>query len=69
MSFDKGGKIKTQLVALADGKFEATDTSITTDIITIKDKYSRNNLAKFGDLTVLHKQIPIKLQFRLINYF
>lgn len=52
MSFDKGGKIKTQLVALADGKFEATDTSITTDIITIKDKYSRNNLAKFGDLTV-----------------
>ena len=52
MSFDKGGKIKTQLVGLADGKFEATDTSISTDIIDINDKYSRNNLAKFGDLTV-----------------
>jgi len=52
MSFDKGGKIKTQSVVLADGKFDASDTVITSEILSIKDKYSRNNLAKFGDLTV-----------------
>lgn len=52
MSFDKGGKIKTQSVALADGKFDATNTTIASNFVNIKDKYSRNNLAKFGDLTV-----------------
>ena len=52
MSFDKGGKIKTQAVALADGKFDATNTTIASNFVNIKDKYSRNNLAKFGDLTV-----------------
>lgn len=52
MSFDKGGKIKTQSVALADGKFDATNTTIASNFVNIKDKYSHNNLAKFGDLTV-----------------
>lgn len=52
MSFDKGGKIKTQSVALADGKFDATNTTIASNFVNIKDKYSRNNLAKFCDLTV-----------------
>ncbi len=52
MSFDKGGKIKTQSVALADGKFDATNTTIASKFVNINDKYSRNNLAKFGDLTV-----------------
>ena len=52
MKFDKGGNIYADYINLKDGKFDATDTSIKTRIVTIKDKYSRNNLAKFGNLTV-----------------
>ena len=52
MTFDKGGKISAIAVDLVDGKFEGSKTAITTKTLNIDDKYSRNNLAKFGDLTV-----------------
>ena len=52
MTFDKGGIISAIAVDLVDGKFEGSKTAITTKTLNIDDKYSRNNLAKFGDLTV-----------------
>ena len=36
MKFDKGGNIYADYINLKDGKFDATDTSIKTRIVTIK---------------------------------
>ena len=52
MTFDKGGNISSIAVSLVDGKFDGSGTDINTRTLNISDKYSRNNLAKFGDLTV-----------------
>ena len=52
MTFDKGGNISSIAVSLVDGKFDGSGTDINTRTLNISDKYSRNNLAKFGNLTV-----------------
>lgn len=69
MKFDKGGNIYADYINLKDGKFDATDTSIKTRIVTIKDKYSRNNLAKFGNLTVTTQSDADKASIQVNKLF
>lgn len=67
MSFDKGGKINTQSVALAGGTFDATGTSITANILNITDKYPRYAPAIFEDLTVTDQVNASKGSFKAKN--
>lgn len=68
MSFDKGGKINTQSVALAGGTFDATGTSITANILNISDKYPRYAPAIFEDLTVTDQVNASKGSFKAKNF-
>lgn len=67
MSFDNGGKINTQSVALAGGTFDATGTSITANILNITDKYPRYAPAIFEDLTVTEQVNASKGSFKAKN--
>lgn len=67
MSFDNGGKINTQSVALAGGTFDATGTSITANILNITDKYPRYAPAIFEDLTVTDQVNASKGSFKAKN--
>ena len=67
MSFDKGGKINAQSVALAGGTFDATGTSITANILNITDKYPRYAPAIFEDLTVTDQVNASKGSFKAKN--
>ena len=67
MSFDKGGKINAQSVALAGGTFDATGTSITANILNITDKYPRYSPAIFEDLTVTDQVNASKGSFKAKN--
>ena len=67
MSFDKGGKINAQSVALAGGTFDATGTSITANILNITDKYPRYAPAIFEDLTVTYQVNASKGSFKAKN--
>lgn len=68
MSFDKGGKINAQSVALAGGTFDATGTSITANILNISDKYPRYAPAIFEDLTVTDQVNASKGSFKARNF-
>mgnify|MGYP002724757586 CR=1 FL=1 len=68
MSFDNGGKINTQSVALAGGTFDATGTSITANILNISDKYPRYAPAIFEDLTVTDQVNASKGSFKARNF-
>lgn len=68
MSFDKGGKITAQLVALAGGTFDATGTSITANILNITDKYPRYAPAIFEDLTVTDQVNASKGSLKAKNF-
>lgn len=67
MSFDNGGKINSQSVALAGGTFDATGTSITANILNITDKYPRYAPAIFEDLTVTDQVNASKGSFKAKN--
>ena len=67
MSFDKGGKINAQSVALVGGTFDATGTSITANILNISDKYPRYAPAIFEDLTVTDQVNASKGSFKAKN--
>ena len=67
MSFDKGGKINAQSVALAGGTFDATGTSITANFLNITDKYPRYAPAIFEDLTVTDQVNASKGSFKAKN--
>ena len=67
MSFDNGGKINTQSVALAGGTFDATGTSITANFLNITDKYPRYAPAIFEDLTVTDQVNASKGSFKAKN--
>lgn len=67
MSFDNGGKINTQSVALAGGTFDATGTSITANFLNITDKYPRYAPAIFEDLTVTNQVNASKGSFKAKN--
>lgn len=68
MSFDKGGKINAQLVALSGGTFDATGTSITANFLNISDKYPRYAPAIFEDLTVTDQVNAEKGSFKAKNF-
>lgn len=68
MSFDKGGKINAQSVALAGGTFDATGTSITANILNISDKYPRYAPAIFEDLTVTDQVNASKGSLKAKNF-
>lgn len=68
MSFDKGGKITAQLVALSGGTFDATGTSITANFLNISDKYPRYAPAIFEDLTVTDQVNASKGSLKAKNF-
>lgn len=68
MSFDKGGKINAQLVALSGGTFDATGTSITANFLNISDKYPRYAPAIFENLTVTDQVNASKGSLKAKNF-
>lgn len=68
MSFDKGGKINAQLVALSGGTFDATGTSISANFLNISDKYPRYAPAIFEALTVTDQVNASKGSFKAKNF-
>lgn len=69
MTIDKGAKINAISVDLYGGTFDAQNSSIMADSLYIKKTYSRNNIAKFGILSITSRADVDNAAIQVNNLF